>query len=334
MSSDKLHPAEAFTRRVLARTPDALENEQIFLRGKADFGGDWPDWCGLPMAAVYAILTHGAPVDKANEVMSGLPGGVTQLPELTAALLWRKSKIIYRYDPIVAQALAEQPLDGDLPREALYRMPFFCVFVERKFALDGYAALGFYAWMEFDVPSRVPELRLLYLLQDGDTVSMPVLLPGGTLQDSIGALKASAAQRAHLSVDQPGVGPDCVPSEEDVTASINLVLYLCSAEPDIPAEGELRARRTYNPDGIPRRAATLDVGTRIGAAMRKAAAAPRQETQEHGSHASPVPHIRRAHWHHFWSGPLDGDRVLVVHWLPPIPVNAEDEMDPVIRPIR
>lgn len=335
MSGDKMHAAEAFMRRVLAEHPQAVEQAQSFCRDREELRDEWPDWCGLPMAAVYAMLTAGADVADATRIMSELPDGITQLQETTAALLWRKSKIIYRYDSDVAQALVDQPLDGELPREALYHLPFYCIFIEHKFKFQGFFTVGFFAWMEYDVPSRTPELRLLYLMQDGVTVSSPVILSGGTLMDSTEALIESARKRAEQVPDMLMPEVDCWPEEPDLVASINMVLYLCSTEPDIPAEGELRQRRTYNPDGAPKRAATLDVGTRIGAALRKAAAV--QSTEHSGvssGHASPVPHIRRAHWHHFWAGPRDGDRSLVVHWLPPIPVNADDEADPVIRPIK
>ena len=43
-----------------------------------------------------------------------------------------------------------------------------------------------------------------------------------------------------------------------------------------------------------------------------------------GTHASPRPHIRRAHWHSFWVGKKDQPdaRSVTLKWLPPIPVNV------------
>jgi len=34
------------------------------------------------------------------------------------------------------------------------------------------------------------------------------------------------------------------------------------------------------------------------------------------------PHVRRAHWHHYWTGPRDGERKLVLKWVPQSLVNA------------
>lgn len=43
-------------------------------------------------------------------------------------------------------------------------------------------------------------------------------------------------------------------------------------------------------------------------------------------HAGPRPHVRRAHWHGFWSGPRKSEkqRTFSVQWLPPIAVAMVD----------
>lgn len=40
-------------------------------------------------------------------------------------------------------------------------------------------------------------------------------------------------------------------------------------------------------------------------------------------HVRPRPHLRRAHWHHYWAGP--GKSQLVLRWIAPVLVNAIDE---------
>lgn len=125
-----------------------------------------------------------------------------------------------------------------------------------------------------------------------------------------------------------------------LTDSINHLLYLCSQEPDIPQDRELRERRTYDNTGAAKRGATLTVGTRIGTALRgakmslpeKATENKQRETQ---SHCSPVPHVRRAHWHSFWTGKKTEVRELAVKWLPPIPVRVDAyELPSVMRSVQ
>jgi hypothetical protein len=36
-----------------------------------------------------------------------------------------------------------------------------------------------------------------------------------------------------------------------------------------------------------------------------------------------APHVRRAHWHVYWTGPRDGERVAKVRWLSPILVGFD-----------
>jgi hypothetical protein len=115
---------------------------------------------------------------------------------------------------------------------------------------------------------------------------------------------------------------------------MSLVLYLCSDEPD--AAGVAIPRR-----GVRRRAATdgenqvLEVGFRLGAALRT----DRAESPRHGegSHASPVPHVRTAHWHTYWYGPRDAPattRIAKLRWLAPILVNVHSvPLDVVVRPV-
>ena len=52
-------------------------------------------------------------------------------------------------------------------------------------------------------------------------------------------------------------------------------------------------------------------------------------TGQPGGHASPRPHIRRAHWHSYWVGQKSQPeaRSVVLKWLPPIPVNVLDTED-------
>ena len=49
------------------------------------------------------------------------------------------------------------------------------------------------------------------------------------------------------------------------------------------------------------------------------------------------PHLRRAHWHLYWTG--EGSRhdparaIPVLRWLPPIPVKLDEAPEPIVRPV-
>lgn len=103
----------------------------------------------------------------------------------------------------------------------------------------------------------------------------------------------------------------------------NGVAYLCSANADIVA--------SYSPPKVKRRnnakrrsqATWHDVGYRIGAELRSYEHAKSERKPYQGGTVRP--HMRRAHWHHYWTGPRDGDRQLVLRWIPPVMVNVKAE---------
>lgn len=114
----------------------------------------------------------------------------------------------------------------------------------------------------------------------------------------------------------------------------NLVLYLCADQADIRPEGlgnrrlavqasEKSTKRTFMAPAV------MDwrVGWRIGAELRLGQweHARDQTGAGEGSAASPRPHIRRAHWHSYWTGSRNGPQPQErrVKWLPPISVNVE-----------
>ena len=108
-----------------------------------------------------------------------------------------------------------------------------------------------------------------------------------------------------------------------VEAMCNLTSYIASVNADLelayepPSDARVLANRKKR-----RSAATVTrVGWRIGSAIREHAR--RCNDRGAGAGGSVRPHVRRAHWHRFWTGPRDGERRLVVRWLPPIFVNPD-----------
>ena len=90
--------------------------------------------------------------------------------------------------------------------------------------------------------------------------------------------------------------------------------------------------RIFAPDQPSRR----EVGYRLGAALRQAFSE-YEPAEVTGTHASPRPHIRRAHWHSFWIGKKDqlDARSVTLKWLPPIPVNVTgvDDLTTTVRSV-
>lgn len=122
----------------------------------------------------------------------------------------------------------------------------------------------------------------------------------------------------------------------------NLVLYLCADEADVRPEGlgnrrlaveasESVSKRSYMAPAVK----DWQVGWRIGADLRLAHQNHQSEAGEASQlpGSSPRPHIRRAHWHSYWTGPRTGPQERRVKWLLPIPVNvaSADALVPNLR---
>ncbi|MBF6065441.1 hypothetical protein IU500_34480 [Nocardia terpenica] len=117
--------------------------------------------------------------------------------------------------------------------------------------------------------------------------------------------------------------PAADPNEIELNAyrlAVSLLLYLCSDRRDISAPTEVTANRKKR--HVPGAASTvIDVGFDIGPklfAARQAASAPSADSGKRVR-----PHIRRAHWHTYWTGPRE-QPTADVRWLHPILVHPED----------
>jgi hypothetical protein len=112
---------------------------------------------------------------------------------------------------------------------------------------------------------------------------------------------------------------------------VMLTMYACSDEPDlidVTPPASLRANGKFKGSNLE----IHDLGIRIGAALRTHRTASGNAT---GTGNPVTPHVRRAHWHRFWTGPRDGERTLVLRWLPPIPVNLhKGKIISTVRPMK
>ncbi|MFG5410339.1 hypothetical protein ABXN37_22405, partial [Piscinibacter sakaiensis] len=93
-------------------------------------GFDWPDWCYLPLAGAYAVVSGGG--DNRVPLLSSHHVGI-----LGAMMAWRMGQQIMRFDPALYRPLAETPISGDLPTALLYRLPVWCVYIEADLEFEG-----------------------------------------------------------------------------------------------------------------------------------------------------------------------------------------------------
>jgi len=319
---NELRPKQLL-KDISRKWPNVWEQFKIFRKDKGKSLPDWPDWCYVPIAAGYAIYTQG--VDTSAPILDFKHGPAV----ITAAAAWRVTQGVYRFDEDLYNALISQPMIDNLPCEALKRLPEWCVYIETyNSTFDGKPFSGFMAHLEKDANDGTEELRLVLMMDDGDNFPMPLHIGDWTLDEGLRRMQAVSDKNAKQHY--PGFKFQTIDYQEDVEPLLQLVLYLCAENIDIPmlpAHPRTRVRMSGQVD-IAREPHTWTVGMRIGTSIRKYRKEVEMNTHDdslQGNHASPRPHVRRAHWHHFWKGPRDGNRTLILRWLPPIPVGVDDE---------
>lgn len=273
---------------------------------------DWPAWCYAPgLAAKYAI---GMSMGMADErVCLAIPAVNAAIVAAVAA--WRPTQSVYRFDPDVEKALVSTDIRGVLPVDHLMRLPEWCVFCD--------ALGGFFAHLE---PSKTfgAELRVLVPGPDGilTTLCLP-LTPGATLADAMLSWQHN-----------PRGGDVSTPSLMSVAAAlapiVSLLLYLCADDPDMVAtrcRGKITPKERVGRDGKPYMPAAnkpevWEVGFRLGATLRS-------DAGPSGAGGHVRPHVRRAHWHSFWTGQKP-DQKLRLRWVAPVLVKGGPDR-PTIR---
>ena len=291
-----------------------------FRRNRGKDIPNWPKWCFLPMAAFYTVIC------KATGSDSVPPQLISDIGRLAAIATWRYSQGVYRFDPDVFDALWTTKLSGDLPADVLLRLPEWSVYIEtpgKKFVSS--KMFGFWVHLEHDANDKRRELRFLLDLEE-TLLPLPIHIGNWPLKTALE--KVTAESKKYL----PSNLKSEIPQENEMSTIaenymplVSLVLYLCSDNPDFGAEKKActpkvqkekkHGWRLFRAPGP----TIWHIGERIGRLIREA----RESGKEDGSGRSVKSHIRRAHWHGYWSGPLSGPRRFDYQWMPPIPVGIE-----------
>lgn len=324
----------------------------------------WPGYCFLPRPLSAGIAMGAARRTTPNHFDHRASYWISSLSA------WRMTQGIYRFDHEVAEALERTPLDRDLPAEILCQVPEWCVYIETPDRrIEGTPAPGFFCFLdEMSERGEAAYRDLVFLSEVGDpdkpeTMRLhehaPLPLGAGSLQAAMGVVRERSVKllsgyiaEAAGTADLQDVAEDIVRMHTDTEANsesellrplIARVLYLCTENAEI-IDPTGKRKQPGNPPPTKVKGGTRqfptdrvtqwEVAFRLGAALRRG----RQEAPEPrgGTHASPRPHIRTAHWHHFWKGPKSGGlRMLVARWLPPTPVNVDEEhpIVPTVRPV-
>ena len=302
---------------------------------RAELSRSWPNWCFIPKDKLEAILDPYLPTGRNDDQQMENYYVIRLVTVLTP---WRASRNVYRFDPDIYQALIKTSLKGKLPLELLRKLPEWSVYIETPgllhpsgTAVEGFAASMNYTWNNDVVLYFVPfskDKRFIrgFPLSEDLTIEEAVKKTVDDYHAMIGDM--------NLSKHGNRINPEDEISF--VSTMVNLLLYICQSGSEyldvrcadgtdrLPARPSPKKTKKGLRHFPPKRLTVWECGFRQGAEIRRALS----ERSEHkgGTHRSPIPHTRAAHWHTYIVGkgsrkdPSKGRRVL--KWIHTVLVNA------------
>lgn len=259
---------------------------------------------------------------------------------VTTLAAWRMTKGVYAFDATLERELRRTPFTGRVPTSVLDDIPEWCVYVP----LRDEGVRGAWFRLDFDESGLG---RRLWVVLDGDGPQPIGVDLGGTLEEALTEWRRVLRDLA--AADAAELGVNVIERRNQFEALlvlvpelVSLLLYLCSAEPEISGRGRPGNPRPVKTKHGPKLVAvqgvrSWDVGVVLGAALRAAQEREDETERDAGESGRSVrPHIRRAHWHTYLTGPRDGEQTPVLKWLHPTLVNAPDldDMPVIVRPVR
>lgn len=286
------------------------------------------------MAAWYAIISAELKVPRVPIHMTG------EVAKLSALGTWRYSQGIYRVDPDLIAALANSPLSGSIPCEVLLRLPEWCIYVETPgLRWLNQMLHGFWTHLEWDANTGRHELRFLFDCEDG-TVALPLHMGDWSISEAVDRMISEAARQSGSSVLDMYTADDTRELTTHINPLVSIVLYLCSEKPEIndlrlPGTWPVRPKPKKTKKGWrlfpPDKHKIWKVGEQIGAQLKTAIAADNEKSQRAESAESTEhsirTHLRRGHWHGYWTGPRHEEQKFIYHWISPLVVQGRSEKE-------
>lgn len=256
---------------------------------------------------------------------------------VSALASWRISKEVYTFSERMEELLYAQAGDFRLPVEVLQRMPYPCIYIEAgHLQEDKYH--GFFVYFDTTIDR---EFYLRFLVIDWEAKEFETrtieITDGKTVKEGLEA----PLRKQHMGLEGEVLESRVEKEIEEYRAltekMLQLVLYICAENADISINDTQKAsRKISSPELVKdkyREVRQWDVGFRVVKKLNKniiGKDSPKADAQElslqkgEQKRNSPLPHLRRGHWHAFWTGKRDGteERKLIFKWIPFTYVNV------------
>lgn len=296
-------------------------HKEIWSRLQMDPNDDVEIW----MTFIKMYMERISPTGQTTSTYTELISQVARLPAMVRAKIlqdisfifslakWRSSKEIYRIDRTLFDELSDTAENTSIPAEIVEHMPYDCVYIQiPEWNTDIGKEIDGVLIVRPDFAKLGDDDSLLFTwLYDDEYLTAQIKKKDGVYRNN---------SETHLRL-------------QDETLSV--LQYLCAVNADIlPAPSQ---KTVYRRDSVVKdkyhEIRQWDVGIRVGSALHAAGSQRKGNseplTARAGSGSAKRPHIRRAHWHHYWIGPRNGPagRELTVKWITPTGVNIRTGSD-------
>ena len=248
---------------------------------------------------------------------------------LSFVAAWREHKQIYNFDPELAKILIDQDLDGELPIETLYNLPYKCIYIQTDLLME---AKGFFVYFDTDEYIQGDlDLKLCFVDTADEHAIIPIhLIKGKTLEECVQKTNTEMAGGDGFEVSEDVINY-MIP---ELGGAIQLILYLCAENKDVVERKRLEfnkkksqpKKKKVKKKQIQKEAKIQEwaVGSVITKQFKRSTYTPSDSQNGNANGTKKSPHMRKAHWHHYWVGARESEeRRLVLKWVQPSFIHAE-----------
>jgi hypothetical protein len=199
---------------------------------------DWPEWCYMPMAGAYAIVSGGGSLPKRKR---------PDISKVAAIAAWRPTRTIVKVDPARLQSLWEGEVPEEVSAADLSSLPVWGPYIDLQ-GVDDASAEGAILHLEHDANDGHAEFRGLLVQEDLSTTPAVIDL-GRSLEEGARSVVEEAVRVAHEEKEQAPVELGVTEAmTERARPLLSIALYLASSESIWHPERPTRpARSTVDP---------------------------------------------------------------------------------------
>jgi hypothetical protein len=251
---------------------------------------------------------------------------------LSAVSAWNFTRQVYNISTELFFELVKTPYKEVVPFEVFNKFPNYGIYIRllSPVQLQGsYDSVLMGFWCSMGYALRGGDFKNILVVRhifhaSGKTEADPVniaLVKGKTIAESF-----KETFKYHCG----HVGEDEEKAVVDLNCRLlNVILYICSSNCEIMDASPNVTRHPFKlmygkkKKGVfqllpPLRPKVLELGKSVSASLQEFGRLSKSST-------SPIrPHVRRAHWHGFWTGPRSGERDYILKWIPPILVGTNN----------